>query len=244
MMSRDYLIELIKRDEHYLVETYLRSMEQYKLYKDEPLYFYAISNRMAKILWKNNINPEVTDEFGQTAFYHKPASLFKGMTEFLNLEHKDRYGNTLLMHTVMYEDGNSFLKVKELLAGGADPNCRNFMEQTPLFYCQSMRILKELLKAGADPHALDAHGNNIILYNMNPTVINHLLNTYSYNINHQNHDGNTALHTQNNRLIYGILIEHNIDPTIRNNYGHTVLLQRILKDPLLREMTSDMERQK
>jgi len=119
-----------------------------------------------------------------------------------------------------------------------DPNTRNEVGRTPLFYCltspnlvKSLEHVKQLIKLGASWEVMDEAGNIPLIYYWIVTDIGYLpdllLNKLpAQHYRRQNNEGKTALHyAVRSSLFFAFkdLLNHGADWRIKDNSGRTAL---------------------
>lgn len=114
-----------------------------------------------------------------------------------------------------------------------DPNTRNEVGRTPLFYClTSPNLVKQLIKLGASWEVMDEAGNIPLIYYWIATDIGYLpellLNKLpAQHYQRQNNEGRTALHYAIIRGLMALqireLLDHGADWRIKDNSGRTAL---------------------
>ena len=113
-----------------------------------------------------------------------------------------------------------------------DPNTRNEVGRTPLFYClTSPNLVKQLIKLGASWEVMDEAGNTPLIYYWIATDIGYLpellLNKLpAQHYRRQNNEGKTALHYAVRSSLFFVfkdLLNHGADWRIKDNSGRTAL---------------------
>jgi uncharacterized protein len=115
----------------------------------------------------------------------------------VNINARDSYGNTPLIEACTI---SSPLIVRELLAVGANPNIKNYDNQTPLMrvvgeFSHRIEICTELIQVGAEIDAQDNDGRTALMNAANigsPSCVKLLLDM-SANKSIQDNNGKTAL---------------------------------------------------
>jgi ankyrin repeat protein len=100
-----------------------------------------------------------------------------------DLNERDSYGRTLLMHAAMFNRDADVINV--LFKAGADINARDNYGWTALMLAargnQNPDVISAFVQVGADPNARDRYTLTALMYaaisNQNPEVITMLLNT-------------------------------------------------------------------
>lgn len=200
---------------------------------DEPLYFYSRSVRMSHALFEAGVLLHTTDSRGRTAFYDMPYLHFRGLEAHMDLESEDMEGNTLLMHSVMYDHHCDMERIGALLRAGANPNHPNKTGRTPLFYVRTVNTAKLLLSRRANPQLVDRFGNSVLMINRQVAVLRHLLQHYRMDVNARNEDGNTALFTQDDRDVVQLLLDAGADIDVTNWSGESIVTHMVRRTPLL-----------
>ena len=111
------------------------------------------------------------------------------------INHVDIHKRTALHWAVIRDDAE---KTKLLLAFGADPNMKDFLNQTPLDFARSPKICEALLRAGSDVHSRNAYHRRTALHQLCHTIdsVNILdkLVKAGIGVDVQDYDGETPLH--------------------------------------------------
>lgn len=98
--------------------------------------------------------------------------------------------------------------IKQLLNYGADPNKRNYKNQTAMMilgqniYPNVTNVAKALLTAGADPTATDDHGKNALMYAL---------------------EEDNGHYSDRSIGFYQLLLDNGVDPNLTDNQGYTAL---------------------
>lgn len=102
-------------------------------------------------------------------FYDQPKIVEYLLTKGINIEQKDRFGNTALII-------NSDDEIMEyLVKAGADINAINNNKRNALFYNENAAQVQFLIDSGINVNQLDIHGRNALCYAANKEVARVLL---------------------------------------------------------------------
>jgi ankyrin repeat protein len=158
-----------------------------------------------QFLLNRGIKPTLTDSFGKQALHYiinqidaiaKAQRLFETRQVNINLSDHD---NRTVLHDSVSEQCN-YDYVKFLLISGANPNCQDTHQQTPLHIAiansdiLAVRILTQHRETLID--IPDALGNTPLFYaqhTTNPEKMNNMLLHYHANPNYKNYAGDTPL---------------------------------------------------
>jgi ankyrin repeat protein len=191
----NYALEVAAMSGHDEVYKYLYPLTAYELRegKEEDLMLAKRGKHIEELA-----DPEVV-ELNRVIFGNDLAIFEKIVGSVANINSHDSYGNTPLIEACTM--ANSIM-VRKLLALGANPNTKNYDNETPLMRVVSARkisdcteICRELIQAGADIDAQDNDGKTALMNacNMGCSGCIELLLDSGADINAQDNDGKTAL---------------------------------------------------
>lgn len=167
---------------------------------ETPLHLAAQSGQAdaIKALLEAEADPGARDDAGRTPLF---AAVKKTWVEPVvalieggaSVEVHDTRGNTPL-HEALGCCGSTEIP-EELLAAGADPNARNSLGMTPIFYASSPAEVSALVAAGASVHVRDASGRTALhdkaQWGLSPELIEALLDA-GVDPTVRDHEGNLA----------------------------------------------------
>lgn len=203
--------------------------------------FYATKH--IELLLKAGANVTVVADDGTTVLMNRRLSFFDFKRLIRHGADPSEYAAKLLRWWLAdnhdREDDEKEIILYLIKKYSLDPNTRNEVGRTPLFYCltpqnlvKSLELVKQLIKIGASWEVMDEAGNTPLIYYWIATDIGYLpellLNKLpAQHYRRQNNEGKTALHyaviTRSSFNDIRHLLDHGADWRIKDNSGRTAL---------------------
>jgi len=151
------------------------------------------------------------------------------LTMDINYDVQDEYGATAFMEAA-YRPSMDFL-LKKLIKENVDVNKVDYNGNNALFYAtKSLEIFKKLYKTGIDVNRVNNEGESLLTYccKMDRVrTLEFIRKELSLDPNHMNCVGKTAcmhlVENAQNVILKSFIKEYNIDPNFKNKFGDTLV---------------------
>ena len=174
--------------------------------------FGALTVLEARFLVLVGVDPEHRDHTGAPAQYHAGPEVGR------YLVHGPKASYFGAHHKMLWS-------LNQL--AGADPNERDELGRTPLFYAQTPEEVTFLVAAGADPGATDPTGASpLFTVPGGCGVVEELVHTHQLDPNGRDHAGNTVLHTTQDVELLKDVLASGATPILVNRAGQNPIEYR------------------